>query len=189
MAMTDRSADGKLGRSWTWWVIAGLLAILGGIYAFFNPVAASLTVTVFAGLMFLVLGIVQIITAIQMREHGGFVWQLLLGILTALTGVLLLTNPLAGMVALSVVVGAAFFGIGVAKVLLGLKIRPRDGWGWVVLSGAISLLLAALIFGDFPRSAITILGILLAVELLSTGFTFLFCGLAIRKLVRAGGAG
>lgn len=187
MAISDtipQAGERHLGKSWMWWVLAGLLSLFGGIYAFLNPVAASLTVTLFAAIIFLVLGVIEIVTAIQMRAHGGFLWKLALGILTALTGFVLFRNPLAGTVALTILVGAMFFGMGVAKVLLGLRIRPRQGWGWVVLSGALSLLLALLIFGDFPRSAVTILGILLAVELLSTGFSFLFCGLALRKLAR-----
>lgn len=188
MATMDTHADGGLGRSWSWWVIAGALSVLGGVYAMFNPVAASLTVIVFAGLMFIVLGVVEMITAIQMRAHGGFLWQLALGLLTAIAGYMLLQNPLAGKVALTLVVGAMFAGIGIAKLLVALTIRPREGWGAIALSGVISLLLAVLIFSDFPQSAATILGILLAVELLSTGFTFLFTGLEIRKLARPGGA-
>lgn len=184
-SMAPSIAEKGLGSTWVWWVVGGMLSILGGVYAFLNPVAASLTVIVFVGIMFLVLGIIEVITAIQMRAHGGFLWQLALGIVTVLAGFILLQNPLAGKVALTLLVGVMFGGMGIAKILVALKVRPRDGWGWLALSGILSLLLAALIFGDFPRSAATILGILLAVELLSTGFTFLLSGLALRKLARA----
>lgn len=176
---TERSA---LGRSWPWWVLAGVLALAGGIWTFFNPVAGSLAVTLVTGGVFLALGVVEVIAAIQMRASQGFVWKLLVALATVATGVLLLANPLAGMVALTIVVGAAFGAMGIAKAVLAVRMRPRDGWGWMLASGIVSLLLAIIIFADFPRSAATILGILLAVELIQTGIALIFAGLGLRRL-------
>jgi uncharacterized membrane protein HdeD (DUF308 family) len=183
MAVTDEPTErAALGRSWLWWVVAGILALAGGVWTFFNPVAGSLAVTLVTGGVFLALGVVEVIAAIQMRGSKGFLWKLLVALATVATGVLLLGNPLAGMVALTIVVGAAFGAMGVAKIILSFQMRPRDGWGWMLASGIVSLALAVIIFADFPRSAATILGILLAVELIQTGIALIFAGLALRRL-------
>lgn len=179
---TERAA---LGRSWLWWLLAGIVSLAGGVWTFFNPVAGSLAVTFITGGVFLALGVVEVIAAIQMRGSKGFLWKLLVALATVVTGYLLLANPLAGMVALTLVVGAAFGAMGVAKIILALQMRPRDGWGWMLASGLVSLLLAVIIFADFPRSAATILGILLAVELIQTGIALIFAGLGLRRLNQA----
>lgn len=184
-ATFNRNAAMVIGKSWIWWVVGGAIALFGGFFAFLNPVAASLTVTIITGVAFLLLGVAQTIAAVRMRGSDGFIWKLLLGLLTAVTGFLLLDKPLAGMVTLTIVVGAMFAAMGIAKILLGLRMRGMRGWGWVILSGAISLLLAFFIFSDFPSSAAIILGILLAVELISTGVSLIFAGLAIRRLATA----
>ncbi len=183
MTELDEPAERRrLGSSWWLWLLAGILAFAGGVWTFFNPLPGSLAVTLVTGAAFLVLGVVELVAAIQIRGTRGFLWKLIFAILTIIAGWLLLANPLAGMVALTLVVGAAFGAMGVAKTVLGLQMRPRQGWGWMLASGLISLLLAIIIFADFPRSAATILGILLAVELVQTGIALMFAGLALRRL-------
>ena len=181
MARTARDDDQRIGRSWLWWVIGGAVGILGGTYALFNPLAATFKVTVLAGVLFLVLGTAEVISATRMWGSGSSIWKLLLGILTGLTGYLILANPLAGIVAFAFVVAASFLAIGVVKLIMGLRLQPRRGWGWMVLSGLISGGLAVLLFRSVPQSAPAMLGILLAVELLSTGFALVFSGLELRR--------
>ena len=60
--------------------------------------------------------------------------------------------------------------------------RPMTGWGWVLVSGLLSILLAVFIFTNFPYAAGSVLGIFLAVELISNGVLFLFVALGLRKL-------
>lgn len=185
MAISDiRSGRDVIGRSWLWWVVGGVVSILGGIYAFANPVVASFSVVILAGAFFLVLGVLEVIAAIQMRGHDGFWWKLLLGLATAAVGVFLLAKPFPGMVALTLAVAAGFGAMGLAKLLFAFRMRPRRGWGWMLLSGLVSLILVAMILSDFPASAVTILGVLLAVELLFNGIALLFAGLELRRLAR-----
>jgi uncharacterized membrane protein HdeD (DUF308 family) len=66
--------------------------------------------------------------------------------------------------------------------MYGFSLRPISGWGFAVLSGVISLLLGIMIIADYPWSATTILGILLAVELLSNGIFLLIVAFGLRKV-------
>ena len=170
-----------LRSSWIWLAILGAISLIGGILALLNPFAATFAAVLLAGWTFILYGALQIIQSFSVRGWGGFLWSLLLGVLTAVVGVSLLANPLGGAISLTILVAVLFLVLGAVKVIYGISLRPVAGWGFAVLSGIISILLAILIFSDFPAAAATILGILLAIELLSNGVFLLFVAFGLRK--------
>jgi uncharacterized membrane protein HdeD (DUF308 family) len=180
--MANVAHSEKLKSSWGWVALLAVISIVGGLLALFNPFAATLAATLMAGWTFVILGVVQIIESFQLRGWGGFLWALLFGVLTLLVGISLVANPLAGMVSLTILVAALFIITGVTKVMYGFSLRPISGWGWVLASGVLSLLIAVMIFSNFPWAAGSVLGILLGVELLSNGVLFLLVALGVRKL-------
>ncbi|MCI5075925.1 DUF308 domain-containing protein [Oricola sp.] len=170
------------GSTWIWMAVLAALSILGGLLALLNPFVATMATVVLLGWMFAVLGVVQIVHAFADRAWGGFFWALLFGAVTLLLGLSLIFDPLAGMVSLTFLLGVLLVLAGIAKMVLGMAVRPIPGWGGIVFSGAISVLLAVMIFANFPWSAAAVLGILLAVELLSNGVLFLFVALGLRRM-------
>lgn len=171
----------QLRSSWIWLALLGAISLIGGILALANPFAATVAAVFLAGWTFLLFGAVQIIQAFRMRGWSGFLWALLLGAVTVVVGVSLLANPFAGAISLTILVAVLFLVLGVVKVMYGLSLRPVSGWVYAVLSGVISILLAIVIFADFPWAAVTVLGILLAIELLSNGAFLLFVAFGLRK--------
>ncbi|MBS3651318.1 HdeD family acid-resistance protein [Pseudaminobacter sp. 19-2017] len=171
----------RLKSSWIWLAILGVISLVGGVFALFNPFAATFAAVLLAGWTFLLFGILQVIQAFSIGAWSGFLWALLLGVLTAAVGVSLLYNPLAGALTLTLVVAILFLVLGVVKIMYAISLRPVKGWGWVILSGAISLLLGVLILADYPVSAASILGILLAVELISNGISLLLITFGLRS--------
>jgi uncharacterized membrane protein HdeD (DUF308 family) len=158
-----------------------VISLVGGVFALINPFAATFAAVLLAGWTFLLFGVLQVVQAFSVRDWSGFLWALLLGVLTAAVGVSLLYNPLAGALTLTLVVAILFLVMGVVKFMYAYELRPVRGWGWVVLSGAISLLLGVLILANYPVSAASILGILLAVELISNGVTLLLISFGLRS--------
>jgi len=168
-------------KSWVWMAVLAVISIVGGVLALANPFAATLAATLLAGWAFAFLGLVQIIQAFQIRDWSGFLWALMFGVITLVVGAVLLLDPLAGMVSLTILVACLFLFTGVVKTMYALSLRPMSGWGWVLASGLVSILLALMILTNFPVSAATVLGILLALELLSNGVLFLFVALGLRR--------
>jgi len=171
----------RLRSAWLWLAILGAISLVGGLLALFNPFTATMAAVFLAGWTFLIFGVFQLIQAFGIREWPGFLWSLLLGILTAIVGISILANPFAGAITLTTVVAILFLVLGVVKLMYGFSLRPVSGWGLVLLSGAVSILLGIMIFTNFPWAATTVLGILLAVELLSNGAFLLVLALGLRK--------
>jgi len=180
--MADIAYGGRLKSSWGWLALLAVISIVGGLLALFNPFAATLAATLMAGWAFAILGAVQIVQSFQVRGWGGFLWALLLGVLALIVGISLIANPLEGMISLTLLVAVLFLVTGVIKIVFSFSLRPIWGWGWVLASGIVSLVLGIMILAEFPWSARSVLGILLGVELLSNGILYLLIALGLRKL-------
>lgn|SRR5690606_5578130 len=174
------------GPHWGWLAFLGVISIIGGLLALINPFAATLTAAMLAAWIFLIFGLLHIVQTFRAQSRGGaFLWNLLIGLLMVALGLSLIFRPLEGIISLTVVVAIMFIVLGIAKLLYAFGLRPLSGWGWVLLSGIVSLVLGIMILADLPWAAASILGILLAIELLSNGFFMLLVGLSLRNLTRA----
>ncbi|MBN9070769.1 MAG: DUF308 domain-containing protein [Rhizobiales bacterium] len=171
----------RLKASWGWIAALGAISLIGGILALIDPFAATLAAVLLAGWTFLIFGVLQIVHSFGVRDWPGFLWALLFGVLTLLLGIALVANPIAGALSLTVIVATLFIVIGVVKVMYAFAWRPASGWGWAALSGAISILLGIMIFAGYPASAASILGILLAVDLISNGISLLLIAFGLRN--------
>ena len=171
MTTTDFTRDMQ-ETDWRWLAAFGAIMLIGGLLALANPFAASITAEILAGAAFVAGGAVQlwIAAAGTAGADRGTRWLSGgLGAILLLLGIVLIANPLAGLLTLTIAVGALFAGMGAARIALALRWRPAAGWGWMAASGGLSLILAAIILFTLPGSALAILGILLGVDLTVSG--------------------
>jgi uncharacterized membrane protein HdeD (DUF308 family) len=61
------------------------------------------------------------------------------------------------------------------------RYRPAAGWGWLLLSGVLSLLLAWLIWAQWPLSGWWAIGVLVGVNLLGTGAALVTLASALKR--------
>ncbi|MBY8915254.1 DUF308 domain-containing protein [Nitratireductor sp. L1-7-SE] len=183
--MANTVENESVHASWGWLALLGAISLVGGILAIANPFAATMTAAILAAWTFVLFGVLQIVQAFRVRGWGGFLWALLLGLLTLAVGISIIAKPAAGIISLTILVAIMFLVLGVVKVMYAFAFRPLSGWGWVLFSGIVSLLLGVMILADMPWAAATILGILLAVELLSNGVFLLLIAFGLRGAQRA----
>lgn len=173
----------NLRSSWGWLALLGVISLIGGLLALANPFAATLTAEFLAAWTFTLFGVVQIIQAFRLRGNWGvFLWALLLGVLTFAVGISLLVRPMQGIISLTMLVAIVFLVLGAVKLMYSFTLRPLSGWGWVLASGILSLVLGVMILADLPWAAATVLGILLAIELLSNGIFLLILAFGLRSM-------
>ena len=166
-------------------IILGIITVVAGFFAILNPVAGSIAVTLLTGWLFLLIGILQIVAVFQEPDWSHRLWSLLLAVLAILAGISLLANPLAGMISLTYLLAILFVVSGVFKIIASLSMDSGN-WKWMVLlSGVLSLGLGVLIFANFAEAALTTLGLLLGLQLISDGASMLGLALAARKIERA----
>ena len=168
----------NLQKNWYWYVLAGVVMAVGGIFALVNPTVASLSVEIITGVSFIAAGVIHVIQGFR----GGTIWAALLGVLALLLGYSLLSNPLAGLLSLTMVAATLILLSGAAKVYYAWRMRPATGWLWLMIAGVVSILLAIALFSNLFGAAMVTLGILLAIELLSSGILLIILGFQIKDI-------
>jgi uncharacterized membrane protein HdeD (DUF308 family) len=168
-------------NNWVLLLIAGIIALLGGILALFNPLAATLTAVMLTGWVLLIVGVIEIVGVFSATGWGARLLSLVLGVLTVLLGLYILGNPIISAVVLTWIVGIFFLATGATKVILSFGLRGTGYFWAVMLSGIVSIVLGVMVLSNFPYSSASILGILLAVELISTGVANIALSLRLRE--------
>ena len=169
----------------SWWMIAGILAVIAGIVALVFPLGASLTVTILAGWCFLVVGLLQLALAFSLPKHSGKIWVILWGLLVAFMGISLLWNPLQGMLVLTLAVGLILAASGIMRAVTAFSFRGTGIFLPMLASGLLSLALGIYVLVNYPDAAAVLLGILLAVELLFNGVGLIVMAIQAKRLETA----
>ena len=156
-------------KLWVRWLIIGILSIVFGIFVLLNPVAASFAVTVVAGVLFMLMGAVQIWAGFSGDEGSSKILGIGLGVLMLLLGVSLTFQPLEGSISLATLATILIGFNGVLRLISGWNMRETPLFWPMLISGALSVLLAGYIVANFFEIAPQLLGILLGIELLFNG--------------------
>src|SRR5271166_1970409 len=113
----------------------------------------------------------------------GFGWALLSALLDVVIGLVLILQPLAGVLTLTMVLIAIFIVEGIAGIVVAIEFRQHlRSWGWVLFSGLIDLLLAWLIWQGWPSSGSWAIGLLVGINMLFFGLSLVMTALAARLM-------
>lgn len=154
----------------------GIVTIIIGIMAIAAPLITGLSVVFLVGLLVLAGGIVRMIWAIRADSLDKGIIGFVIGILTLLGGVILVTDPLVASGILTILLAAYFLVDGLFEVVAAFRVRPASGWGWLLVCGAVSILLGLLIWQQFPLSGAWAIGVLLGIKLLLVGMVMIGVG-------------
>ncbi|WP_373098929.1 MULTISPECIES: HdeD family acid-resistance protein [Pasteurellaceae] len=154
--------------------IAGLLSLIGGLFACFNPFAASLTVDLLAGWFLIICAVVMLYFAFSSLSGQAKWSEIIIALAYLLLGYFLLAHPLQGLVSLTLLFGIMLLLAGIFRLCVAVKLLHGYIRWIMIASAALSLLLAGLIFANFPQSAAVTLGLIFAIELMSNGISLLF---------------
>ena len=146
----------------------GILLIVLGVVSILSPAVAGGAVVTVVGLILLVAGVVQVLRALQMAGSEKLL-TIALGVIAALAGIAVVLHPILGLAFLTLLLAVYFGAEGVWKIFAAFRYRPAAGWGWLLSSGVLSLVLGWLIWSQWPLSGLWAVGVLVGVNLLGTG--------------------
>jgi uncharacterized membrane protein HdeD (DUF308 family) len=165
---------------WKAFLFEGVLLVILGLAAIIVPPLASLAITIFLGWLFLISGVAGLALTFWARQLPGFWWSLISALLAIAAGFILLAWPIQGTLTLTIVVGAYFLAEGVATIMYALEHRRELSrrWSWLLVSGLMDIIIAAIVIAGLPGSALWAIGLLVGINLLFGGATLIGVALA-----------
>jgi uncharacterized membrane protein HdeD (DUF308 family) len=152
------------------YIFQSIVFIVSGILAAAFPAATALNVELIIGAILLFTGVFQFILTLKSKMHW---WSLLSACLSIIIGIVMLWKPLPILLAF-VTLLALFMTIeGILELLLAFQFRPVRNWNWMLFSGTVTLILAAILWIGFPAFDVLYLGWVIAVNLIFYGLSLL----------------
>jgi uncharacterized membrane protein HdeD (DUF308 family) len=156
------------------WVclVLGIVMVLAGIMVLSDVMFFTAISALFIGWMSVAAGAFEIFHAFWIKWWGGFVWQVLLGILYIAFGFVLVSQPLAGSLIITYLLGVLLVVSGFVRIALGAFYWKGLGWS-MPFSGAFGVLAGLVILTGLPETGLWVLGFLFGVDLISHGLAWL----------------
>jgi uncharacterized membrane protein HdeD (DUF308 family) len=173
----------SIREHWVLFLIEGIVLVVLGILAIIVPPLATITFTLFLGWLFLISGIMGLITTFWARHSPGFWWSLLSAVLAIAAGIVLLIEPLRGAITLTLLLIVFFIIEGVLTIMYAFEHKKdlSGRWGWMLASGIIDLILAGIILIGLPGTAAWALGLLVGINMLFGGSALIAMALHARS--------
>ena len=183
--MTEHPLAGAIKARSGWLIGLGIVTIILGVLAIGSPFVAGLSVAIVVGSLLLISGLGQCIFAFQAGSFGSGLLAFILGLLTVVCGVMMIGDPMLGLGILTVVLIAYLIVEGIFEVFVAIQLRPMSGWGWMVFSGIVSVVLGIFLWRKWPLTGAMAIGILLGIKLLFLGTWMLMVGFAARSAAKS----
>ena len=167
----------------------GVLTVVLGFLAMMAPGMAGMSIALMIGVLIIAAGIMQLMWAFQAESVGQGILMFLIGGLTLVCGIAMVSSPLLAASFLTIMLTIYLVVDGVCEITAGFRHRPEPGSGWLLFAGSISVALGIMIWKQYPLSGPWAIGILLGIKLLLVGMTMIMIGSGVRSVARAVDAG
>lgn len=168
---------------WAGFLILGILLVIIGILSIIGGNIPVMGTPLFFGIIFLVAGVLQFIFAIMGRNGQGYSQTLIEATFYSIIGLILLTNldldknPI-GLLLLF----ATFLTVtGVFKFFYSLA-TPLVRWGWLLLSGIVSIILGILFWVQLASPVEFLIGLFMGLDLIFIGWYWIMLSVSAKQI-------
>jgi uncharacterized membrane protein HdeD (DUF308 family) len=178
------SAVEELHRHWALFLALGVGLIGLGVIGILASGLFTLASVVFFGWLLVIAGVGLTIHAFWAKRWSGFFLQFLSGLLYLVGGWMLATHPELGAITLTLVIAISFVVQGAFRIGAALTTRI-DGWGSLLASGIITLVLGLMIWNEWPFSGVWVIGLFVGIDMFFYGGWLVSLALSARRLATA----
>jgi uncharacterized membrane protein HdeD (DUF308 family) len=167
-----------------WLIALGVVTVIAGFLAMGSPLASGLAVVVLIGIALVIGGVSRIIGAFRAGSFGQGALAFIGGIITFVAGLAMTGRPGIGLTTLTLILGVYLVVDGISSAILAFHVRPEKGWGSMLFSAVMGLLLGFLLLREWPLSGLWAIGTLTGVNLLFSGFSMISIGSGARSVAK-----
>lgn len=185
--------------SWGWLLALGILMTLLGLVGLGMTYWLTVVAVFWCGVLAIVGGVAQILDAFHHKSWKGIVWHVIIGLIYIAAGLAMVAMPVASALWLTLFLAVSLVVVGFARIVMAFQIRGQGPvWIAVLLSGAISLALGAMVYGTvvppgadalatsegqlaWVRSWGWVIGLFVAIELIAEGVALISLAFAAKS--------
>lgn len=172
------SAVRLLGRPWVAGILAALELVLGFILLSF-PFLLGISAVWVGGFVLAIAGVVRLVQGVMHRLNRW--WNILAAVLYLLVGVFTVLLPVLSMEWWTLLIGACLLTAGIMRMAVAISLWRTNGRFWRAFNALVSLVLGVMIIWGWPESSLWLIGTLIAVEMIFSGWTLMFLAIAPRE--------
>lgn len=181
MFMIDNLDEESLKKAKRRYYFAGALMLIIGTLSVAMPLLASFAIETVMGCLLIGVAVCEGAASVRGFKDGATPWpQTFMAVMSFIAGAVFLLRPMAGVMTLSFILSMYFFIDGVTKVIDYFRLRVIGGSVWILASGAISIILAFLMWKNFFAGA-AVIGVILGIDLTFSGICFILLGRGCSK--------
>jgi len=161
----------------------GIVSIILGVLCMVAPWVAGQSVMWMLAIVVIIAGLSRMSWAFKAPSLGKGIVVFLIGLLTLAAGVALVAHPVLASGLLTILLAAYLLADGIMELVAAFSMPAgQQGKGWLIFDAVITLVLAWLIYSQFPLSGVVAIGILLGIKLVFIGLTMFMLGRAGKRL-------
>ena len=170
-----------LQRNWGWLLGLGILFVVLGFIGLGMTVGLTVVSIIFIGALFIFAGFAQIVDVFKSHQWKGIVGHALIAVLYILGGGLIIHDPILASAIITALIAWILIIIGATRLIMAIVLRHAAGWGWLLFAGLTAIVLGILILMQWPVSALWVIGMFVAIELIVNGWTYIFIAMGMRR--------
>lgn len=167
-------------HQWGWILVVGIVFVLLGTFALGTLLTATVLSIYFIGILLLFGGVAQALQALAFHGRNNVVLHLLMSVLYLIAGYLVVENPVATSMMLTLLLAAALVVLGLVRTIAAMEHRNYRSWGWLLTSGLLTMALGLLIALQWPLSGFWAIGMFVGIDLIFHGLSYMGLGMAVR---------
>ena len=175
----------SLRDHWVWFLVLGLAMVALGTVAIASAFTATVAFTWLFGFLLLAGGIAVIVNSFWAARWSGTLLHLLIGVLYAVVGLMIIDHPASSAIQLTLIIAIFLIVAGIFRVVFALS-EHFAGRGWVLLNGAVSLLLGLLVYRQMPEAGFWVIGLFVGIELIFNGWAWIMLSICARRALPNG---
>jgi uncharacterized membrane protein HdeD (DUF308 family) len=179
---------GDLAHNWGWLLALGIFLVVMGLIGLGMTIWLTLATVLIFGIFLLVAGVLQLVQTFTCRGWRSALWHVIIAILYILAGIDIIEDPLRASKLLTLLLAAALIGIGVVRIIIALQWRGLKNWGWPFIGGVAAIILGFMILTSWPISGFWVIGLFVAIEMIFSGWSYIFIALGARQLAQESAA-
>jgi uncharacterized membrane protein HdeD (DUF308 family) len=176
-----RTGLAEIDRKRGWYFALGAFLILLGAIASGMAVGTTLLSVVVLGWILLGAGAGLVVLSFLTGRWSGFLLSLAAGILSIIAGLTMLSYPVSGAVAITLMFGTILIAAGIYRSVASI-VMQFPNWGWSLLSGIVAIALGFMLVRNWQSTSLYFLGLAVGIDLILHGLAWITFSMRVHSL-------